>query len=290
MASWVIQRLADAGEPISVIYLVNQLLRFTGPIKKTPTVAKLESIAMKGEIPQAMVVHGLILQRGNRMEEAISWFEKAMTVSKPVTPTQSIDALLFFKIPQAWKAYGSAKSDMGDLESARKAVAVGAFEYDNEIAYSLLAPDALRAGDLEKYEQCLTKAAMGDDPKSCYELGNLYLATYLANERRNSTRLGEESSSPQDAIYCGAFSKKYKIHEYRKLAVEWYEVAIAGGYSRAAIVMALMLRDERELDKGLEYLSLAKKDPECVHTVGFLQRSWRQDDFKVDLQELIQGL
>src|SRR5438045_587032 len=85
LASWVIQSLAAAGEPTSVIYLVNQLLRFTGPVKRTPTIVQLESIAMEGKIPQAMVLYGLILQRSNRKEEALSWVERAMAISKPVT-------------------------------------------------------------------------------------------------------------------------------------------------------------------------------------------------------------
>src|SRR5438034_4868541 len=115
---------------------------------------------------------------------------------------------------------------------------------------------------------------MGGDRESCSKLGNLYLTHYLTEEQRNDDSPGEDSIRLQDTASGGTFSKKYELREYRKLAAEWYELAIADGHSRAALEMAGILRQEKKHDQGLDYLNIAENDPNCADSVKLLRKIW----------------
>ncbi|KAM5460220.1 hypothetical protein MferCBS49748_007764 [Microsporum ferrugineum] len=270
LAMWFLPLLAAQGDKRSLYYLSH--------IKSQPS--HRLPLPDNATDPLQVVISGQIRLEKGDLENAAQEFKKAMAMSKPVEAPDSFDALFPTKVRQPWEAYGSVMQSLGNHDAANEAYTIGATEYDSSQAHKLLLSTILQSGDLIKYEEYLTKVAMGNDILACYQLGNLYLTLYLMQRELGKRGSGRNKEETQ-------LASRYTKDESRQLATEWYEIAIAGGHAQAALVMAGLLRQQNKHEEGLRYLELAEANSGHSERTAKLRGSWHDVQFTVDLKDLM---
>ncbi|EFR03431.1 hypothetical protein MGYG_06428 [Nannizzia gypsea CBS 118893] len=270
LAFWFLPQLAAQGDKRSLYYLSHIKSESSRPLP-SPDDAK---------DPLQVVINGQTLLDNGHLEHAAQRFKQAMDLSKPVEAPHSFDALFPTKVRHPWDAYGSLMATLGKHEEAKEAYTIGATVYDHPRAYKLLLSETLKSGDFVKYEEYLTKVAMGNDVAACYQLGNLYLTLHLMHGGRGE---GEPAQNKDEMLLMSRYGKD----DSQQLAAEWYEIAVAGGHTRAALVMAGLLRQLNKKEEGLKYLQIAEKSSDYSELAAKLRGSWHDAQFTVDLTDLM---
>ncbi|KAF3483509.1 uncharacterized protein GIQ15_02833 [Arthroderma uncinatum] len=273
LALWFLPHLAKQGDVRSSYYLSHV---------KSKASRQADSLSWPDnptEPLQAVIIGQGLLDKGD-LENAARRFKQAMDISKPVDKPESFDALFPTSVQQPWEAYGSVMQSLGQQDAAKEAYSVGATQYDNSRAYKLLLQDILQSGDLVKYEEYLTKVAMGNDIPACYQLGNLYLTLYLMKSDSKESKPGGDKEET-------LLESRYTKDESQKLAIEWYEIAVAGGHAQAALVMAGLLRQQNKREQGLRYLQIAEANPNYSERAAGLRGSWQDEQFTFDIKDLM---
>ncbi|OAL74092.1 hypothetical protein A7D00_2122 [Trichophyton violaceum] len=270
LALWFLPHLAAQGDKRSLYYLSHIKSQSARPLPSSD----------QAKEPLQIVIHGQMLLDNGDLETAAQRFKESMDISKPVEAPYSFDALFPAKVRQPWEAYGSLMETLGKHEEAKEAYTIGSTEYDHPRAYKLLLPDLLKSGDLVKYEEYLTKVAMGNDVLACYQLGNLFLTLHLMHEGNEG---GKSAQNKEEMLLVSRYGK----NESRQLAAEWYEIAVAGGHARAALAMAGLLRQQNKGEEGLKYLQIAEKSSDYLELAAKLRGSWNDSPFTFDLRDII---
>ncbi|EZF32464.1 hypothetical protein H101_03947 [Trichophyton interdigitale H6] len=270
LALWFLPHLAAQGDKRSLYYLSHIKSESARPLPSWD----------QAKDPLQIVIDGQVLLDNGDSENAVQRFKEAMNMSKPVEAPYSFDALFPTKVRQPWEAYGSLLETLGKHEEAKEAYTIGSTEYDHPRAYKLLLPELLKSGELVKYEEYLTKVAMGNDVLACYQLGNLFLTLYLMHEAIEG---GKSAQNKEEMLLVSRYGKD----ESRQLAAEWYEIAVAGGHARAALAMAGLLRQQNKGEEGLKYLQIAEKGSDYPELAAKLRGSWNDSPFTLDLRDLI---
>lgn len=265
----MLQKLSFLGEPLAIIFIVQQHLRAQHSSVSNIHIEALRKMAEEGKIPQAIALYGRILLANGNKEKAAKYFKKAMDISQPVKYNESIDAFFSPSEPQPWELYGSTMADLGDPDAARDAVEIGRNEYDHARAYTVLATTALFEKDWHTAEQYLTKSAMDGNLYDCYRLGKLYLRMVLLNDSRYNPFSASELV-PADAT----FRRRYSQQVFKILAGNWMSLAVTANNSEAAVAIACMLHACGHAQKALMWLDRAESYDTCPYPVHKLRESW----------------
>lgn len=270
----MVHRTCELGVPSSINFVATGSLKLTTP-KRTEVLDKLEVNANRGDDPQAMVIHGTILQKRGQLKEASELFEKAMEISEPVPSMFIKEFTLHGRVVQPWAAYGAIKGNMGDQKAARKALEIGAQEYENVQALKLLGQSAGFSKDWDKYLECITKVAMTGDAEACFYLGSFYLKQHYEESKENASK---------GMLTRLASFLRLADQGPRSLALEWFRVAAEYGHPRSALIAAGLLREDRKFKEGVLYLDTAQQDKSCSESAKSMRYCFLDRDATIDLQ------
>ncbi|PGH29320.1 hypothetical protein GX50_07929 [[Emmonsia] crescens] len=284
VANWLLYRLAESKEPFAVLYIINQQFIAGTPLKRTVLMDYLEEFAQR-HLLDAMVLYGRILhERHHRTGEALTLWRKAMEISVPLQAhagETDEDPYSVLGIPQAWEMYAAVKAVEQDDEGRRAAVETGAFLLDHPVAFGYLAKIVGMEGQLDKYEEYMTKAAMDCDAEACHDLGRFYLELHYSGKgRAKSPKLSKsQDASPKDLV-----AGKYTNYELRQKAIDWFEIASTGGWGPSALIMACLLREDGYAHKGLHYLNIAEDDEKSASKAKEIRHIYLGNTFELNIE------
>lgn len=303
---WLLASCALAGATVPVIY---QASRYVSIMARTgvdlgdrPLLDELEHLANEGD-PRAVQLCAQILDRRGETAEATKLMKQVVDQLRPslVEPRSPDDAFLIAThMDSPWKVYRELLEKAGDTAAADEALRTAALEYQDVQALQDYAALMMREMNLEKYEEYMSKAASSGDVTACLKLANFYHLTARGwfprrgvQEDQAAKPKGEKTANPAQKVGERSFGvlgrvfsflfADVKTHaEYRKLAMDWYEVAFTHGSTRAAMFLAVLLREDGQTQTGWEMLRCAK----WVDIEGFLPKTqnemtkvWLGEDF-----------
>ena len=271
---------ARADVPVAVCIIAIESLTLATP-NRTKTLDKLESLAKKGDNPQVMVLHGLILQKRGQKEEALEWFERAYSISKPKPEKPFLDFTLGGVISPPWAVYGSLKGSMGDKETAQKALEIGALEYGSPEALGLIAKGAKMSKDWDKFIKYTTIVAMSGNPDACFQLGTYYIKQFIG-------KFDGGQEKPKGLFTrLASFLLPPDTRESRLLGMEWLRIAAAYGDTRSSVVLAILLREDGNYRDGYQYLRAAEGDERLSAMATELRSLYRDKEAVFDVEQFL---
>lgn len=203
------------------------------------------------------------------------------------------------KTGKAAAAVAGAEAGAGDdlLRSA-------ALDYNDPESLVQYATVRMQAGDLAMYEDCMRRAATAGNAEACRRLANFYYLTSLGRYPRRGVREAEATAmAPVEAatslssqarernncnrgkffaLLSSVFGPQPRA-EYRKLATEWYELAFSHGNEQAALVLAVLLREDGSASRGLQLLEQIEGSPSLGSQVRRIKAQWDDRDREVGI-------
>lgn len=251
---------------------------------------RVEEWATKDEDPRAIVMHAKVLGRREQYREALAVLEKLMDKTYPtrVQPGISEDVTMQGRLEAPWELHAWLNERIGNQEATNRVLKMGALEYQDPRALVEYAHIVHMQGDLEAYEEYMNKAAAGGHAEACRKLANFY---YLTSLGRFTTR--EERSEARNA-FAAFFSRLFRQSrtkdDFYKLAMEWYELAFAHGSDKAALVLAILMREKGESESGLRFLQSAENTKKFPKAVRRLRDIWEKPDVRFPVPEQLLDL
>ncbi|PLB54806.1 hypothetical protein P170DRAFT_398575 [Aspergillus steynii IBT 23096] len=255
--------------------------------QRTPIFEKVEHLALEAHDPRAMLIHAKLLGQQKRYPEALQLAESVMSMIYPSKtnppPTRSMDIP---NLEPPWAIYSwlkrCAKPETSeptsepelkpetdtDMDMDMDMLKTAALEYQDPEALVTYATHMMATNDLAKYEECMSKAATAGYAPACRKLANFYYLTSQGRFPRRGTkstdpagdferakaaneRAAAPGASKLKAFLSGLFGPQ-PYHEYRGLAIEWYELAFRHGCPRAALALAILMRENGEAMETVE--------------------------------------
>ncbi|KAL1987514.1 hypothetical protein VTN96DRAFT_3441 [Rasamsonia emersonii] len=290
MASWALEATREAGAVRPTLVEALRHLNAVAYPMRTPVLDRVEEWATKDEDPRAIVVHAKVLGRREQYREALALLEKLVDKTYPtrVKPNVREDVTMLGRLEAPWELYAWLKERMGDQEATDRVLKMAALEYQDPRALVEYAHLMQTQGDLEAYEEYMNKAATAGHAEACRKLANFY---YLTSLGRFTTR--EERSEARNAFtafFSRLFRQSRTKDDFRELAIEWYELAIVHGSDKAALVLAILMRENGESESGLEALEVAEKSKKFPKAVKRLRDNWENPDFRFPIPEQLLDL
>jgi TPR repeat protein len=297
-------------------------LRDTAPVR-TPTLEKIEHLALHDRDPRAMTLHAKILGLRKRYADAIQLIEQVMTLIYPSkVPVAKDGGFAMARIEPPWRVYawlkkkakaqanattktGAAAVDAAEAETRTDdLLRSAALDYQDPESLVQYAAARMQAGDRTMYEDCMSRAATAGNAEACRRLANFYYLTSLGRYPRRGVREAEaEATAPVEAAtkptpsassrtsepsHRGKFSALLSSvfgpqprAEYHKLATEWYELAFSHGNEQAALVLAVLLREDGSAARGLQLLEQIEGSPSLGPLVRRIKSQWDEQDQEV---------
>lgn len=273
LASFMLSFTSKLNEPTAAYYLACELLRHSRILNSaSPALTHLRNIALLGKDPRAMILHGEVLERRGEKGGALRMYQKAMDITGP-SNSKGEDLSMNGLIPSVWIAYGTLAAEMGNLKAARSALEKGAFEFDEPSAYYEVAERFTENKNSEEYRDYMMKAAQSGYHDASLRLGKYYI--------RRSIKLRIKSEKKGDnRVDCQRHN--------RDMAFEWLDVAANAGVGEAAVLIAVLAREDGQLEKGLDYLELARQDPRAKpNELAKLKEHWSNEAATVAIADYL---
>ncbi|GMG08553.1 unnamed protein product [Aspergillus oryzae] len=279
---WVLAACSLAGARGPVLYQTARYLAISArrgtEIRQTAVIDKLEEIGLTSNDPRALQ---LLAQHSYLISEVME------------TP---------------WRVYAGLKEKVGDPMGADEVMRRAALEYEDPAALQDYASLLMREMDLEGYEGCMSKAASSGDVMACLKLANFYYLTSKGWFPRRGVKVSDGDNAkaipkptrtvdPAKSVeekkpgalgrFFSFLSADVKSHaEYRKLAVDWYELAVKQGNSRAALLLAIIERENGNHEAAWELFQSSRTDDakEFMPTSqDELVKVWRDEEFRPEV-------
>ncbi|EAW10429.1 uncharacterized protein ACLA_049010 [Aspergillus clavatus NRRL 1] len=293
---WVLASSTRAGARIPTLMTASRYLRQTGDVApvRTPVLENVETLALHDRDPRAMVVHARVLGRRGRYTEATALIEQVMRTIRPSkTPESGDGGFAMANIEAPWAVYAWLKEKTGDLAGREEVVRVAARKYLDPKALVEYAAICMRRGDLKTYEECMSQAATAGNADACRKLANFYYLTSLGRYPRRGTKetvsSAEATTPAEEDKPRGLWSSITALFgpqshkEYRKLALEWYELAFSHGNLAAALILSVILREDGSASRGLHFLQQIEKSPELGPLAQKIKSGWDGQRYAVDI-------
>jgi tetratricopeptide (TPR) repeat protein len=302
-----------AGARVPLILSTSRYLLFSMKEKKELSKSSLfdqiERLAHHRD-PRAMQLQAQILGRRGKYNEAIALMEEVLGMiwpSKVDAPTPGDEYMVSQYMLKPWEVYAWLKEKVGDPTGADEVTRVAAFEYEDPKALMKYAPIMLRAEKFDEYEECMSKAASSGNAMACLKLANFYFLTSqgfyarrgvkasgldpmpstvttatVVTTTRNPTSRGpiEEKPAGKLASFFSFLFSDVKTHEeYRKLAMDWYELAYNHGSLSAAFFLAVLLREDGDHELALQFLQHVQMPEGRDAFLKQLKAQWHDKSF-----------
>lgn len=260
-----------------------RLLEKTKAAPKAQILDHVKSIALHERDPLAMTLHAQVLGLREEYTPALALIEEVM---QAIYPASSRPKTMFpqgFRTP--WYICEWLKREVGDDAGADEVVKVAALEYQEPQALIRYAGRLMQEGDLELYEESMSKAAAGGHPEACQRLANFYLLTSLGRYPRRGEKecptaeeiekeKEEQATRNRKWSLSSFFNRSLPRADYHKLAREWYEVACIHGSHDAALTFSLLLRQEGDYALGRYYLDMAAQKSDLASAIRGYRVNW----------------
>jgi TPR repeat protein len=282
--SWGTLATSAAGAVIPTIVTAIRHLSSVEYPMRTPALDKVEAWAKNGD-PRAIILHTKILGRREQYQEALALLENLMEKTYPtkVRPPFREDVTLQGILEAPWELYAWLKERVGDQEATDRVLKFAALEYQDPRALVEYAHLMQLQGNMEKYEECMNKAAASGHAEACRKLGNLYYLTFLGRFTPREEK--SESHNTFSAKLFRFFGQSRTRDDFRKLAIDWYELAFMHGSDKAALVLSILLREDGQSEQALRYLESAEKARKFPKNVNRLRDNWDRADFSLPVPE-----
>lgn len=324
---WVMSAcaLAQARLP-TVIIVARQLKGKKMPIRNY-FIEEVEVLARK-QYPPALLIQAKIAGLRGDFNLAFKLLEnKVLPYLSPSKrmPLVTEDIALQGFLDSPWRLYALLraqhdvrfKSEESRLKS-NEALRMAALVYQDPEALVDYASHMMNEGNLDMYEECMSKAATAGNSKACLFLANFYYLTFhgmypTRGERQEPLNTKNKTSAPKtkgeptpsksvlallsqspafksaaDTVYewtSSFFHQSMKRPQYRELAEDWYHLACSHGEPRAAFMTALMARENGHSIEGRVFLDEAESepDPDFQAKLKALKERWYDTDYDPSL-------
>lgn len=268
---------------MAVFTCAARLLEKTKAAPKVQILDRIKSIALHERDPVAMTIHAQVLGLREEYPQALAMIEEVMQAIHPATSPPKTEFPPGFRTP--WHVCEWLKRKVGDDAGADEVIKVAALEYQEPQALFRYAQRLMQEGDLEAYEQNMSKAASDGHPEACQKLANFYLLTSLGQYPRRGEKecpTAEEIKREEQEQVAGKakwslsslFDHSMLRADYYKLAREWYEVACIHGSQDAALTFSLLLRQEGDFALGRYYLDMAAQKSDLASAIRGYRVNW----------------
>ncbi|KAE8412823.1 hypothetical protein BDV36DRAFT_48426 [Aspergillus pseudocaelatus] len=312
---WVLAACSLAGARGPVLYQTARYLAITArrgtEVRQTAVLDKLEEIGRTSNDPRALQLLAQVQGRRGKYTQALELMEAVLARIHPSkkAPSGAEHSYLISEVMETpWRVYAALKEKVGDPMGADEVMRRAALEYEDPRALQDYASLLMREMDLEGYEECMSKAASSGDAMACLKLANFYYLTSKGWFPRRGVKVSEgdnakatpkatrtvDPAKPVEEKKPGALGKLFlflsadvKSHaEYRKLAMDWYELAVKHGGSRAALLLAIIEREDGNYEAAWELFRSSRTDDakEFMPTSqDELVKVWRDATFRPEV-------
>jgi len=262
---WAAHASSAAGAALPTMFLVIKHLRSVTFPLPTKNLDLVEQWAVFHRDPRAIVLHSKVLGKREQYQEALGLLEDVMEWTYPtrLQPSTLEDVTLGGLLEPPWQLYAWLKESIGDQKATNAMLEMAALEYHDPKALVDYAHLMRVQGNTAMYEECMSKAATAGNPEASQQSED-------KSFRARISRFFGQSRTPED---------------YRKLAVNWYELAFAHGSNKAALILAILLREAGHLKLGLEYLKHAEEGRRFPKLIAQLKKNWENDDVQFSVPD-----
>ncbi|KAJ9297515.1 hypothetical protein DTO271G3_4290 [Paecilomyces variotii] len=283
LARWTVTATASAGGFLGVLHVAAEHLKRVPTAGRTPILDLVEQWATASEDPdpRVTILYAQILGRRGQYREAIAAMEKLMQRIYPtkLQPSMMEDISMNGNLEPPWKIYAWLTEKIGDQAATDETLKMAALEYQDPSALVTYAHVMQTQGDLEMYEECMNKAATAGDAEACRKLANFY---YLTHHGRFPRREDQNTSGIRSRI-VSLFKQSRTKDDYRKLAIDWYELSFHHGSKKAALLLSMLLREDGHADLAREFLSFAAGEEKLLSLTKKLADNWDNKDYNVKI-------
>lgn len=283
MTRWVISATALAGGYLAILHVAAEHLKRVPTAGRTPILDRIEQWATASEDPdpRVSILYAQILGRRGQYREAIAIMEKLMQRIYPtkLRPSMMEDITMNGNLEPPWQLYAWLTEKAGERATTDETLKIAALEYQDPSALVTYAHVMQTQGDLEMYEECMNKAATAGDSEACRKLANFY---YLTHHGRFPRRDDQNTSGIRNRI-VSLFKQSRTKNDYRKLAMDWYELSFNHGSKKAALLLSMLLREDGFSDLGREFLSYAAAEDKLLPLTRKLTDNWDNKDYNVKI-------
>lgn len=309
--------MANAALP-SVISARSTFTDTSVPAKNNPQLDVVFDLAKTGYPPAILLQARVMYLRGEYEPAAKLLEEKVLPYLSPTArkPMPFEDIILGGLLDDPYRLYALIQATLGELHNSPEhrnesdnAIRTAALEYNDPTALVEYASLMMNQNNLEKYEECMSKAATAGNREACLYLANFYYLThqgvYPTRGEQNPTKANPNPaanwkpievnskveidpiaklSSWQSIIKMvkNSFNRSMSRADYHRLAYEWYCLANRHGESRAGFMCALLSRDLDLVHDGRVMLEVSEmeQDPIYAKKLAELKANWYNKDYE----------
>ncbi|KAJ5562216.1 hypothetical protein N7461_000977 [Penicillium sp. DV-2018c] len=310
---WARSACARAGSPRAIVDTIALRQTSTDIINyttNTELIAKLKDLALRDEFPPAIMLYTQILiYRGEHAEAANLLKTKIIPYIKPtyIPPNPWEDITLGERLDPPLRMLSLVVEKTHGMEGLMEAMRQSAKEYADPIALTDLAILHMEKKDWDIYEMYMGTAAMGGHAPACLYMANFYYKIFqgevppkpkVVADREKWLGISETGWSGFKRKISKWVDRQvnpeFSSADYRKHAMDWYEVALEMGSGSAGLVWAILLRQDGLYDYGKVVFNLASRKgiPDTVPKKALVELEHRWDDvsFEPGLPAKLMGL
>ncbi|KGO71073.1 Tetratricopeptide-like helical [Penicillium italicum] len=305
---WALTSCAKANSRRALVELVNRYISTEGVdiYQNTECIAKVKDLALKDEFPHAIMLYAkLLIWRGENAEAARLLEQKILPFLQPTSKRPSIweDIQLLDNFDSPWRMYAVAVEKEQGLAGIQRATRRAAVEFHDPIAMTDFAISVLEMdgpNKYEVYESYMAAAALGGHTPACFHLANFYYRTSqgeFTTEAERNAKKREEANAARNALLqrfeplanwaYTLFNQPMDRETYRMLAMDWYELAFDKGSNEAGYILAMLFREDGDMEKSREVYNLTAKKglPTTVPKKGLVEMrdKWEDQSFQPGL-------
>ncbi|KAJ5794381.1 Tetratricopeptide-like helical [Penicillium paradoxum] len=294
---WALTSCAKANSRRALVQLVNRYLNLEGVDihRNTEWIAMIKDLALVDEFPPAILTYVKLLSwRGENAAAAELLEQKILPYIKPtrIRPVPYEDLTMGGAMDSPLRMYGLAIAETQGVEGVKNAMRRAALEFHEPIALTELAIIQLESEDWDLYEQYMSLAAVSAYIPACFYLANFYYrisqGEIPSREERVKKRLEEKSAAkpwtrlfePLSKWIDRTANKPMDRQTYRKLAMDWYELAFELGKNDAGFILAMLFREDgqMELSRAIYDNVIQQGLPTSVSKKGLLEMESKWND------------
>ncbi|KGO49276.1 Tetratricopeptide-like helical [Penicillium expansum] len=305
---WALTSCAKANSRRALVELVNRYIDTEGVdiYRNTECIAKVKDLALKDEFPHAIMLYAkLLIWRGENAEAARLLEQRILPYIQPTRKHPGLweDIKLSNNFDSPWRMYAVAVEQEQGLAGIQRATHRAALEFHDPTAmadYAISALETEAPNKYEVYESYMSAAAVGGHTPACLHIANFYYRTFqgeFATEAERNAKKREEANAARNALLqrfepianwvYTLFNQPMDHMAYRMLAMEWYELAFDKGSSEAGYILAMLFREEGDMEKSREVYNLTAQKglPTTVPKKGLVEMrdKWEDQTFQPGL-------
>ncbi|CRG83159.1 hypothetical protein PISL3812_00507 [Talaromyces islandicus] len=258
---WAVFATADAGATIPVVLFVKNELNKPWTSYQTKRFMQLEVLA-KRNVPLAMRMQADVYWDQKRYDKAVELLERLHSRTYPSNTRVGYrdDLTVEDRFSPPWRRLIEYYLHLELNDKADAMTKVGALDYQDPDALMAYAHVMKEREDWEVYEQCVSVAATAGNGIACLRLGNFYYLMFQG-------KIPSADQLPKDASWFHTFFHKMfgtprTLADFRKLAADWYALALLHGNKKAIRNLVVLLREDGHLEDAYKALSELEISPE----------------------------